>query len=312
MSQLWPQLASEQGIRTDDLFIALLITSALVLILVFGLLTIYAFRYRKSNDAPRKPRSPYSNWFEIGWTGATLVIFVIIFIFQAPVYLYLFQPPANALKIFVVGKQWMFKVQHPDGQREIDALHVPVGRPIELVLASQDVIHSFYIPAFRVKRDLVPGSYETMWFTPDRVGVFPFRCAEFCGTDHAQMGGAVTVMTEPDYENWLKVNAPAETMAEQGFALFRAHGCSGCHGGNSSVHAPSFEGLYGSMVPLSDGRIVRVDEAYIRDCILLPHKNVPAGYAPVMPSFAGQLSEEDILKLIAYIKALGTGQGVVR
>jgi cytochrome c oxidase subunit 2 len=203
----------------------------------------------------------------------------------------------------------MWKTQHPGGQREIDELHVPVGKPVRLVLASEDVIHSFYIPAFRVKHDVVPGQYETFWFKATETGEFRLQCAEFCGTQHAHMGGRIVVMPVAGYARWLTDQGVHESLARQGEALFRKYGCSGCHGANSAVHAPSLAGLYGSVVQLGGGATAVADERYIRDSILLPRSQIVAGYAPIMPSFAGQIGEDDLVALVAYIQSLSRQPG---
>ncbi len=189
---------------------------------------------------------------------------------------------------------------------------MPVDKTIRLVMASEDVIHSFFVPAFRVKRDVVPGTLETLWFKADKTGVFKLECTQFCGLQHATMRGEIVVMSGPDYARWLTEQGVHTSLAQQGFELFRAHGCSGCHGENSTVHAPSLAGLYGSFVHLQDGSVRLADDAYIRDCILNPRSFTVAGYPPVMPDFSGQLSEGDLLKLIAYIKSLGSRQESVR
>jgi cytochrome c oxidase subunit 2 len=199
----------------------------------------------------------------------------------------------------------MWKIEHPGGQREIDALHVPVDKTIRVVMASEDVIHSFFVPAFRIKRDVVPGTLETIWFKANKTGVFKLECTQFCGLQHATMKGEVDVLSGPDYARWLTEQGVHESLAEQGEAVFRAHGCSGCHSDNSTVHAPSLAGLYGTLVHLQDGSVRLADEAYIRDCILNPRSFVVAGYPPVMPDFSGQLSEDDLVKLVAYIRSLG-------
>jgi cytochrome c oxidase subunit 2 len=206
----------------------------------------------------------------------------------------------------------MWKVEHPGGQREIDALHVPVDKTIRLVLASEDVIHSFFVPAFRIKRDAVPGTFETVWFKATKTGTYRLECSEFCGTEHAHMQGEVVVMPPADYARWLNQQGVRGSLAEQGEALFREHGCSGCHGDNSTVHAPTLVGLYGSLVHLQDGSVRRADEQYIRDCILEPRSFTVAGYPPVMPSFAGQLGEGDLLKLVAYIQSLAQPKGAAQ
>jgi cytochrome c oxidase subunit 2 len=199
----------------------------------------------------------------------------------------------------------MWKAQHPGGQREINALHVPAGQDVRLVMASQDVIHSFFIPALRIKQDVVPGRYETMWFRADKVGRYHLFCAEYCGTDHAHMGGWITVMNPREYADWLQAQGGQQTLAAQGEQLFRRYGCSGCHEPGGTVRAPNLHGVFGGPVPLSDGSVVIADEAYVRDSILDPKGQVAAGYAPVMPTFAGQVSEDDLAKLVAYIESIG-------
>ena len=218
--------------------------------------------------------------------------------------------PADALPVYVVGKQWMWKLQHRNGRREIDELHVPLGQPVRLVMTSQDVIHSFFVPAFRLKQDVVPGRYTSLWFTATRLGEFHLFCSEYCGTDHAAMLGRVVVMEPAAFARWLAAGPRVPGLAQQGFALFREHGCSGCHAAGSTVHAPSLDGLLGSHVHLQDGRTIVADENYVRDSILAPDKDIVAGFAPLMPSFAGQLSEEQIEALIAYLRSTGETGGV--
>jgi cytochrome c oxidase subunit 2 len=241
----------------------------------------------------------------VSWTAATLLVFVGLAVWGGSLYVHLYNPPRDALQIFVVGKQWMWKAQHPGGQREINALHVPVGQDIRLVMASQDVIHSFYIPALRIKQDVVPGRYETMWFRADRVGRYHLFCAEYCGTDHAKMGGWVTVMSPRDFSDWLRMQGGQQSLAAQGRQLFHRYGCSGCHDPGGTVRAPNLNGVFGSPVPLSDGSVVIADERYVRDSILDPKGQVAAGYAPVMPTFKGQIGEDDLAKLVAYIESIG-------
>ncbi len=203
----------------------------------------------------------------------------------------------------------MWKVEHPGGQREIDALHVPVNKTVRVVMASEDVIHSFFVPAFRIKHDVIPGTLETIWFKATKTGVFRLECTQFCGLQHATMQGEIDVLSGPDYARWLTDQGAQESMAQQGEEIFRAHGCSGCHDSpGSTVHAPSLHGLYGTMVRLQDGSARVADEAYIRDCILNPRSFTVAGYPPVMPDFSGQISEGEMLKLTAFIKSLGRQQ----
>jgi cytochrome c oxidase subunit 2 len=304
----WPATASGYASQIDVLFGALLIVGALTAGLVFFLMLFFANKYRHGSNADRSGTTKKTWRFEVSWTAATLLIFVGLAVWGADIYLHLYNPPANAVQIFVVGKQWMWKAQHPGGQREINELHVPVGQPIRLVLASQDVIHSFFIPALRIKQDVVPGRYETMWFRADKVGRYHLFCAEYCGTDHAHMGGWITVMNPRDFGRWLRAQGGEETLAAQGKDLFRRYGCSGCHEPGGTVRAPRLEGVFGSPVPLSDGSVVIADERYVRDSILDPKAQVAASYAPVMPTFAGQVGEDDLAKLVAYIESIGPEQ----
>ncbi len=306
----WPANAALTASVVDTIAIGEFALVGLIVAFVFGMTLAFCIRYRRGSAAPRNAASARSWRFEIGWTTATLAAFFVLFVFGANAFVYLYTPPRHAdLALYVVGKQWMWKVQHPGGQREIDAMHIPVRASIRVTLASEDVIHSFFIPAFRVKHDAVPGQFETFWFEATATGSFPLECSEFCGTQHATMIGTVTAMTPGDYARWLANQGETGSLAQQGAALFRKYGCSGCHGANSTVHAPDLAGLYGSMVQIVGGRTMRADERYIRDCILTPANQVVAGYPPVMPSFAGQLGEDDLIRLVAYIKSLSPGGG---
>jgi len=301
----WPQRASAYAGEVDFLFICLLVITVLTVGLVFFLLFYFANKYRHGSNAVRDEPTKKTWRWEVSWTAATLLVFVGLAVWGGSLYVHLYNPPRDALQIFVVGKQWMWKAQHPGGQREINALHVPVGQDIRLVMASQDVIHSFYIPALRIKQDVVPGRYETMWFRADRVGRYHLFCAEYCGTDHAKMGGWVTVMSPRDFSDWLRMQGGQQSLAAQGRQLFHRYGCSGCHDPGGTVRAPNLNGVFGSPVPLSDGSMVIADERYVRDSILDPKGQVAAGYAPVMPTFKGQIGEDDLAKLVAYIESIG-------
>ena len=309
---LWLPAASTNSAEVDHLLWALLSISLAVLALVFGLMFRYIVKYRAGSPLDRGVVAQKTWRLETAWTAATLLVFFGLFIWGANLYLRLSQPPRDALQIYVVAKQWMWKVEHVGGQRELNALHVPTGRPIELVMTSEDVIHDFSVPAFRLKHDVLPDRYETLWFTASRPGTYSLYCTQFCGLDHSKMGGVVVVMQPPEFQSWLAQNGVDQTLAAQGQVLFMRYGCGGCHGGNgaggsdaqSTVRAPSLQGLYGAPVPLSDGTIVVADDRYIHDSIVQPQGQIVAGYAPIMPSFAGQIGEEDLLKLIAYIKSL--------
>ena len=302
---IWPATASHYASQIDFLFASLLVITALTVGLVFFLLLFFANKYRHGSNAVRHEPTKKTWRFEVAWTTATLLIFVGLAVWGGTLYVHLYNPPADALQIFIVGKQWMWKAQHPGGQREINELHVPAGQDVRLVMASQDVIHSFYIPALRIKQDVVPGRYETMWFRADKVGRYHLFCAEYCGTDHAHMGGWLTVMNPREFSEWLRMQGGQQTLAAQGQELFRRYGCSGCHDPGGTIRAPQLEGVFGSPVPLSDGRVVIADERYVRDSILNPKAQVAAGYAPVMPTFAGQVNEDDLARLVAYIESIG-------
>src|SRR5690348_695120 len=301
----WPETAAVNAVAVNNLYLAELGLSALIMATVVAMMLMFCIRYRKGSAASRADRVQKTWHFEIGWTTATLVAFLVLFVWGASIYIWLYQTRRPDEEIYVVGKQWMWKIQHPGGQREIDALHVPVDKTIRVVMASEDVIHSFFIPAFRIKRDVVPGTLQTIWFKADKTGVFKLECTQFCGLQHATMKGEVDVLSGPDYARWLTQQGVHESLAEQGEVVFRAHGCSGCHDANSTVHAPSLAGVYGTYVHLQNGSVRLADEAYIRDCILNPRSFTVAGYPPVMPDFSGQLGEDDLMKLVAYIKSLG-------
>jgi cytochrome c oxidase subunit 2 len=292
----------------DLLFIGLLIASVLILLLLFGLLLVFTVRYRAGSNA-RRPHSREKSWrWEIGWTTATAFVFVGLFAWGAQLYFRIYQPPPDAVTIYVVAKQWMWKAEHPGGQMEINQLHVPVGRAVRLILSSQDVIHSFFVPAFRLKHDVVPGRFQSLWFQPLRPGTFQLFCAEYCGTDHSRMTGSIVVLRSADYQAWLREQPGGDSLVADGKRLFTALGCSGCHAAGSSVHAPPLEGLYGRPVPLADGAIVTADDRYLRDSILQPRAQIAAGYEPIMPVFAGRISEDDLLRLVAYIKSLANSE----
>jgi cytochrome c oxidase subunit 2 len=304
--------ASSNAHEVDALLSALLLISGAVLALVFGLLLLYMFKYRENSGLDRGKLSEKSWRLEVAWTSATLVAFFGLFIWGADLYVRMFQPPKDALRIYVIGKQWMWKIEHAAGEREINALHVPVNLPVELVMTSEDVIHDFSVPAFRIKHDVLPGRYETLWFKAELPGTYHLYCTQFCGLDHAHMTGNVVVMTQPDYTRWLEANAAPDSMTTAGQKLYQSLGCSVCHGGNgtggsqatSSARAPHLGGLFGAVVASSDGRTSRADERYLRDAILNPAGFRVAGYPALMPAFAGKISEEDMLALIAYLESL--------
>ena len=298
----FPVAASDMAAKVDLLFYSMVVLTGLVALGIFVLMTWFCIRYRAGSSADRSNPPPRKKWLELGWIFTPLVIFIGIFVWAAVVYAAFYAGPTDgAMTVFVVGKQWMWKVEHANGRREIDELHLPLGQPVRVVLSTEDVIHSFYVPAFRVKQDAVPGRYTSIRFTPTREGEYWLHCAEYCGTDHARMGGKVVVMAPAAFAQWLEQGNQNPSLAAQGFELFRRLGCSGCHV-NSTVHAPDLAGIFGRTIHLSDGRTLVADEAYLRDSILLPKRDVVAGYEPIMPSFQGQVDEGQLNALITYLK----------
>ncbi len=302
---LWLPGETAHAGAVDLLFVGLLVSSVLVLLLLFALLLRFAIHYRAGNaDADRDHRVKKSWIWEVSWTTATLVAFLGLFVWSAQLFVNLQAAPNDALPVYVVGKQWMWKVQHLGGQREINELHIPLGPAVRLIMASEDVIHSFFIPAFRIKHDVVPGTTQTLWFRPRRAGVFHLFCAEYCGTDHSRMTGRIVVMEQPAFEQWLARQDVNGSLASSGERLFAQLGCGGCHGAGATVRAPALQGLYGRPVPLSDGTIEIADERYLRDAILKPRAKIVAGYQALMPSYEGKISEDELVQVTAYLKSL--------
>jgi cytochrome c oxidase subunit 2 len=290
---------------------------SLVAGIVIVLMCVFCIRYRHDRRIHRRSQTGgqvqrSNRRIELAWTITPLLLFLAFFVWAADIYYDEHAPPPDAQQVFVVAKQWMWKVQHADGRQEIDELHVPRGYPVKLVMTSQDVIHSFFVPAFRAKQDVLPGRYTKLWFTAERAGRFHLFCTEYCGTDHSRMTGDIVVLEPQDFERWLASGTTPQTLAEQGASLFRSLGCSGCHSPSSTVHAPPLEGLFGRTVSLANGGTTLADETYIRDSILLPSRDITAGYPAVMPSFEGRVSEEQILALIAYIESLADVREVPR
>jgi cytochrome c oxidase subunit 2 len=300
--RLMPVAAAESASRLDHLALAVLLLTGAVALGVLTLLIWFSIKYRANSNADRTHVPTKGRVVEVAWTVIPLLLFFVIYAWGAIDYMSLYQAPRDATPVFVVAKQWMWKAQHTNGRREVGELHLPLGRPVRVIMTSEDVIHSFFVPDFRIKQDVVPGRYTSISFTPSVAGEYRLFCAEYCGLDHAVMGGKVIVMRPAEYARWLSEGPRQPGMAARGFELYRRYGCSGCHDPGSSVHAPDLRGLLGRRVHLQDGRELVADEAYVRDSILLPTKDVVAGYAPVMPSFAGQIGEEDILAITEYIR----------
>lgn len=306
--------ASDYARHVDALFALLSVISGLVVTLVAGLITFFLIRYHKGSRATRgETPERIDREIEIGWTVATFFTFLFLFWWAASDQLSALTTPGNALEIHVVAKQWMWRIQHPSGAREINELHVPAQTNVRLVMTSQDVIHDLYLPALRLKQDVLPDRYTYLSFKAIATGTFYLTCAEFCGTDHSVMSGRLVVVSPEEYARWNASQPEGDDLAHQGKALFSSLGCSGCHTPGSTVHAPDLHGIYGQPVQLADGRAVTADEAYLRDCILLPDKNRVAGFPPLMPNFTGAVTEGQIVSLVAYIKSLAAssneGQG---
>lgn len=306
-----PDQASSIAGQVDTLFLVLIVLSALFAIPVCLLIIFFAVKYRRGSRADRTPFTASTLKIELAWSLIPLALALGVFVWAARLYFTLSTPPQGAMEIYVVGRQWMWEFQHPEGQRELNELHVPLGRPIKLTMTSADVIHDLYVPAFRVKRDVVPGRYSTLWFQATQPGEYHLFCTEYCGLDHSVMGGTVYVLEPAQYEAWLDAgttsvgnSSAGPTLAAAGQQLFTRLGCSGCHRMDGSGTGPSLAGVYGKQVPLTGGQFATADDQYIRDSILLPQQQIVAGYGPVMPSFQGQVSEGELLQLIAYIKSL--------
>jgi cytochrome c oxidase subunit 2 len=300
-----PEAASRVAVQTDNLYWGFICLSAVVCLIVFVPIIYFLFKYRSGKPADRRPRHLPQYRIEVTWTIIPLLVMMVFYVWGADHYFTIERPPSDAMDLNVVGKQWMWKIQHPEGNREIDQLHVPLGRIVKLTLTSQDVIHSFFLPAFRIKQDVVPGRYTSEWFKADRIGTYHMFCSEYCGNSHSRMIGEVVVMSVADYEEWLSRGQPGGTLAQSGERLFRELGCSGCHEGQSVVRAPPLQGVFGKPVPLDNREVVIADEGYLRDSILFPAKQIVGGYTNDMPSYQGKVSEEELLELIAYLKSVG-------
>jgi cytochrome c oxidase subunit 2 len=307
MSSLFPPQASTIAPEMDALYMFLTAVSVIMTVLIFIAVFYSAIKFRR-RDPAEIPRQVHGSIpLEIAWSVIPFGIMLIMFAWGAKLYFDTSMPPANSIDLYVTGKQWMWKIQHPDGQREINEVHVPVGQPVRLILSSEDVIHSFFIPAFRIKRDVVPGSYEKIWFEATKPGRYHLFCAEYCGTDHSRMIGWVTAMEPAEYETWLQGGTRRGTMAEHGAELFQQYGCINCHMTNAQARCPPLQNVFGRPVKLNDGRTVMADEAYVRESILNPNAKIVEGYErDIMPIFQGQIDEDGLLALIAYIKSLSS------
>jgi cytochrome c oxidase subunit 2 len=303
---VFPERASTMATRVDALYFFLIGVSAFFVVLIATLIVYFGFRYRRRRrgEIGREVHAGYA--LEVLWTAVPVMLTMVMFLWGANVYFSMGSPPPETLDVYVVAKQWMFKFQQPGGQREIDELHVPAGRNVKLTMTSEDVIHDLYVPAFRIKADILPGRYTNIWFNATKPGTYHFFCAEYCGTRHSGMTGQVVVMEPADYEAWLAGGSGEGSMASGGEKLFQDLGCITCHRADGQGRGPNLQGLYGRPVNLSDGTTVMANDAYVRESILNPAAKLAAGFQPIMPTFQGVVSEEQVLQLIEYVKSLAS------
>jgi cytochrome c oxidase subunit 2 len=302
---LFPPEASKLAPEMDALLFFLILVSLVGLTLVILLVTGFSILYSQKRH-PVAVQIEGSTILEATWTIIPLGLFLIMFVWGALIYFRVYTPPANAMNIYVVGKQWMWKAEHPGGQHEINSLHIPTGQPVQLTLISQDVFHSFSIPAFRVKREAIPGRYTSVWFEPTTPGTYHLFCTQYCGTNHSAMIGDIVVLTPDDYKKWLAESTSGMSLAQNGERLFASLSCNACHNSRPDARGPSLANVYGAKLALSTGGTVLADDAYLRESILNPSQHITQGYAPIMPTYQGQVSEEGIIALVEYIKNLNS------
>ena len=301
----FPEQASAQAAQVDGIYFFMLAVTAFFSLLIAGLVVLFAIKYRRRHKDEVGADIHGSLALELLWTIIPFMITMVMFVWGAKVFFDVYRPPAGAMEVYVVGKQWMWKAQHMDGLREINELHVPIGRPVKLIMGSEDVLHSFYIPSFRVKADVIPGRYNVLWFTATKPGRYHLFCAEYCGTKHSGMIGWVYAMEPNEFQAWLGGGNASDTPAAAGAKLFQDFACSSCHRDDALAPAPQLKGLFGKTVQLQNGGTVVADESYIRESIVLPQAKIVNGFPPIMPTFQGLVSEEQLLQLIAYVRSLG-------
>ena len=301
---LFPEAASTMATRVDALFFFLIGVAIFFSLLIAVLVVRFAIKYRRRSPNAIGEVAHGGMLLEVVWTGVPLLLVLGIFVWGAAVFFAMSRPPDETINVYVVGKQWMWKFQHLDGQREIDELHVPVGRAVKLIMTSEDVIHDVFIPAFRVKADVIPGRYTNIWFQATKAGRYHLFCAEYCGTRHSGMTGEIVVMDPSEYQAWLSGGGSEGSLASAGEKLFADLACNTCHRPDSQGRGPVLNGLFGKTVTLQSGGSVVADEAYIRESILTPAAKITAGFQPIMPTFQGLVSEEQLLELVEYVKSL--------
>jgi cytochrome c oxidase subunit 2 len=306
---LFPVQASTMAPQVDSLYFFIVAVTAFFAVLVSALVMFFAIKYRDDTGLKVGADIHGSVPLEIGWSLIPFVIAMLIFAWSSVVYFKTVRPPDQTLEIYATGKRWMWRFQHTDGMREINALHVPLGRPIKVTFTAEDVIHDLYIPAFRVKADAIPGRYSSIWFEPTAAGEYHLFCAEYCGTNHSAMIGTVYVMEPGEYQAWLASGGLTGTMQARGEQLFQQLACTTCHRSDNTGRGPSLVGVFGAQVRLSNGQTVVADEGYIRESILTPQMKQVEGYGPLMPTFQGLVNEDGMLSLIEYVKSLSGGSG---
>lgn len=302
---LFPEQASTVAGDVDLLFLALLGLSGFFILLITSLIVYFSVRYRRGATVNRIRDFRADNKLEFTWSVIPLGLALLVFAWASALFVRMVDPPDDALDIYVVGQRWMWTTQHPDGQREINQLHVPRGQPVRLIMTSQDIIHSFFVPAFRVKQDVLPGRYTTLWFEATRTGEYHLFCTEYCGAKHSFMVGSVIVLEPAQFQQWLSEQAAEETLPETGERLMVRLGCAACHLPDGTGRGPSLVGIFGQPTEMETGEVVIADENYIRESILHPHVRILAGYPDIMPSFQERITEEEILQIISYIRSLG-------
>src|SRR5271167_3107358 len=306
---LFPPEASSIAPYADALYFFLVLISLVGLAVVALLIVLFSVLYRKERN-PEATQIEGSTLLEATWTIIPLALFMVTFVWGALLYFRIYNPPTNAMNIYIVGKQWMWKAEHPGGQHEINMLHVPTGRNVQLTMISQDVFHSFSIPDFRVKREVIPGRYSTVWFNATTPGTYHIFCTQYCGTKPSGMIGEETAMSPDDYQKWTQASTSGTSLSQNGERLFASMGCNACHSGSAAARGPNLAGVYGSKLQLTNGSEVLVNDAYLRDAILNPSQHITAGYAPIMPTYQGQISEDGLIDLVEYIKGLETNYRV--
>jgi cytochrome c oxidase subunit 2 len=306
---LFPEQASAMARNVDEFYLFMCAVTAFFTIGIASTVVFFAVKYRRRHAHDRPAEIHGSLLLELAWSIIPFLLTVVMFVWATALFFAQQRPPDDSIQINVVGKRWMWKLQHMTGHREINELHVPVGKPVKLILTSEDTIHSFYVPAFRMKKDAVPGRYNETWFRATRAGKYHIFCAEYCGTLHSKMTGWVYVMESAEYQQWLAGGPAPVSPVLAGQKLFSERNCTTCHYADGAGRGPILNGLPGSEVLLLNGQRVIADDAYLRESILMPAARVVAGYQPVMPTYQGQLGEEDVANLIAYIKSLPPAAG---